>query len=111
MSVQFYDQIDMNGLLITELAPGVAGTDAVNVNQLSAASPVGYAETIGDGVATTFTITHSFNTLDVMVQVIEVATGAHVFATVVNDTVNTVEVTFGTTPTTNQYRVLVIPVP
>jgi hypothetical protein len=111
MAVQFRDDIDMNGLLITELAPGVAGTDAVNVNQLTASAPSGYAETIGDGVATTFTITHGFNTLDVMVTVIEVATGAHILTTVVNDTVNDVEVTFGVAPTASQYRVLVIPVP
>jgi hypothetical protein len=109
--VQFRGQIDMNGLPITELAPGVAGTDAVNVNQLTASGPQGYAQTIGDGTNTTFTVTHNFSTLDVMVAVIEVSTGAHIITTVVNNGVNTVQVTFGTVPTTNQYRVLVIPVP
>lgn len=110
--VQFVSQIDMNGFLITELAPGVAGTDAVNVNQLTAGSAEGFRQTIGDGVATSFTVVHGF-TNDVMVSVYAVATGAEIYTTVARDTATPteVEISFGAAPTTNQYRVLVIPVP
>lgn len=109
--IQFSNQIDMNGNLITELAPGVAGTDGANINQLNASSPQGYAETIGDGVATTFVITHNLSTSDVITSVYEISTGNYIFADVSIDSVNAVEASFSVAPTSGQYRVLVIPVP
>ena len=109
--VQFGQQIDMNGFKITELAPGVAGTDAVNVNQLTASGPQGFAVSVGDGSLSTFTVTHNFNTFDVMTQVYEVATGNYYATEARIATVNTVEVSFGAPPASNQFRVLVIPVP
>ncbi len=109
--VQFGNQIDMNGFKVTELGPGVSGTDAVNVNQLSAGSPQGFAQNIGDGSATSFTVTHNFNTLDVITAVVEISTGNYVFADMRVSSVNAVVVAFGSAPTTNQYRVLIIPVP
>lgn len=109
--VQFTNQIDMNGFKVTELGPGTAGTDGVNVNQLNTAAPQGFAQTVGDGVAASFTVTHSLNTLDVMTQVLEVASGSYVSTTVAVTGVNAVQVDFGAAPTTDQYRVLVIPVP
>lgn len=109
--VQFTNQIDMNGFAVTELAPGVAGTDGVNVNQLTANAPQGFGQTIGNGVLTSFTVTHNFGTLDVITAVVEVATGAYVYTTAAVASVNAVQVDFGTAPSTNQYRVLVVPVP
>ncbi len=109
--VQFTNQIDMNGFKVTEVGPGVAGTDAVNLSQLTAAAPQGFAQTIGDGVATLFTITHNLNTLDVITQVYEAASGTYALADARIATVNTVEVAFLLPPTAGQYRVLVIPVP
>jgi hypothetical protein len=109
--VQFTNQIDMNGFKVTELGPGIAGTDAVNVNQLTSSSPQGFAETVGDGINASFTITHNLNTLDVITAVYEVSTGNYVFTDSRIASVNTVVVAFGSTPTTSQYRVLVIPVP
>jgi hypothetical protein len=109
--VQFVQQIDMNNLKITELAPGVAGTDAVNVNQLTASSPQGFAANVGDGVATTFLISHNFSTFDVLVQVYEIATGATVHPTIERAAEDDVRLTFGVAPTASQYRLLVIPVP
>lgn len=109
--VQFVQQIDMNGLSITELAPGVAGTDAVNVNQLATASPQGFAADIGDGVATSFTVTHLLSTFDVIVQVYEIATGATVHPTINRVAEDDVQLIFGVAPTSAQYRLLVIPVP
>lgn len=109
--VQFGSQIDMNANKITELAPGVAGTDAVNVNQLTAGGPQGFSATIGDGVAATFNVVHSLNTTDVMVQVFDVANGDQWVTEVSTNGVNTVDVSFGFIPTANQFRVQVIPVP
>lgn len=63
--------------------------------------------TIGDGTATTLTVTHNLNTLDVVVSVREVSTGAQVLVDNVANGVNTVQLTFGTAPTTGQYRVTV----
>lgn len=109
--VQFTNQIDMNGFRVTEMAPGVAGTDAVNVSQLAAAAPQGYAETVGDGVLTAFTVTHNLGTADVITAVYELATGNYVFTDSRVASANTVEVAFGAAPTVGQYRVLVLPVP
>lgn len=109
--VQFSNQIDMNGLKVTELGPGVAGTDAVNVNQLTAASPQGFGQDVGDGAALTFNVDHNFSTLDVMVQVFRKADGVNVFTDVTRSTVNRVVVDFGFAVALNSHRVLVIPVP
>lgn len=109
--VQFGQQIDMNGFKVTELGTGIAGTDAVNVSQLNAASPQGFAQTVGDGVATSFTVSHNFSTFDVIVQVYEVSTGNEIYTDVRRSAEDDVIVAFGSAPTTNQYRVLVVPVP
>lgn len=64
--------------------------------------------TIGDGTATTLTVTHGLNTQDVLVSIKEVTTNAGVIADWVANGVNTVQLTFGTAPTTGQYRVTVV---
>jgi len=64
--------------------------------------------TIGDGTATTISITHNFNTRDLIVSVREVSSNAGVIADWVANTDNTVQITFGTAPTTGQYRVAVV---
>lgn len=67
-----------------------------------------YAANVGDGTATTYTITHNLNTRDVVVQIYENGDDyEQVWATVKRATVNTVTVTFGTAPTAAQYRVVV----
>lgn len=109
--VQFGQDIDMNANSITELAPGVAGTDAVNVNQLNAITPQGFSATIGDGVASTFNVVHSLGTTDVMVQVFDVANGDQWITEVSTNGANSVDITFGFVPTVGQFRVQVIPVP
>lgn len=65
------------------------------------------ARTIGDGTTLTYTITHNFNTRDVVVQVFDTATYDTVFADVLRDTVDSVEVTFSSAPALNAYRVVV----
>jgi len=65
-------------------------------------------QTIGDGTATTYSVTHSFNTFDVDA-VVKEATGARRNTIVEWDTpdVNTVRVLFKTAPASNSYRVIV----
>ena len=72
------------------------------------ALPNKYADTIGDGTATTYTITHNLNTTDITYSVKEIATGDIVFTNVKVTGVNTISVSFAVAPTSNQYRVVVI---
>lgn len=67
-----------------------------------------YSASIGDGTATTLTVTHNLNTQDVIVSVREVSTNAVVIADVVANGVNTVQLTFAVAPTTGQYRATVV---
>lgn len=109
--VQFGSPIDMNGNKVTELAPGTNPTDAVNLSQLTAASPQGFSATVGDGVASTFNVVHSLATTDVMIQVYEVSSGDVWIVEASTSGANAVDVTFGFVPTAGQFRVQVIPVP
>ncbi len=87
-----------NGITINS---GVVAVDTTVVARKASA-------TIGDGTATTITVTHNLNTQDVIVSVREAATNAVVLADVVANGVNTVQITFAVAPTTGQYRVTVI---
>lgn len=110
--VQFGQQIDMNANKITELAPGTAGTDAVNVNQLNAFAD-GFSVLVGDGVASTFTVTHNFalaNKDDFITRVAEAATGVEYTVEVTSIGINSFSVAFGFVPTSGQFRVSALPV-
>jgi hypothetical protein len=101
---------------ITELATQAetdAGTDDLRiVTPLkllnSPRSHRAASSTIGDGTASTFSITHSYNTFDVQVTVRE-ATGLRRVVMVETDTpdVNTARVLFNAAPAANSYRVTV----
>ena len=67
----------------------------------------GAAASVGDGTNTAYTITHSLNSRDVIVQVYDNATYDTVFTDVVRSTVNTVVVTFAVAPSSNAYRVVI----
>ena len=59
------------------------------------------------GTSTT-TVTHNFDTLDVSVQIVEVAGGATVFGDVVRNNADTVTVTLlGASIQANDYRIVV----
>jgi hypothetical protein len=72
---------------------------------LSRVSKQGCAASVG-GVSTT-TVTHNFNTVDVVVQVYEVATGATVIGDVTRANSNTVSVVLNGTISANDYTIVV----
>lgn len=65
------------------------------------------AATIGDGSATSYTVTHNLANQDVMAQVREVATNKVVEVDITNNGVNTVVIDFAVAPALNAYRVVV----
>ena len=68
-----------------------------------------YSVEIGDGSATTYTVTHNLNTRDVIVTVYKNATDYEVvFADVKHATANTVTVSFAVAPASNAYKVVVV---
>lgn len=68
-----------------------------------------YAETIGNGVDTSFTITHDLGTQDVVVEVYEAASPFDtVIADIAHTTINSVTVSFAAAPSSNEYRVVVL---
>ena len=85
---------------ITVLTNTVAIDNAVVVSK--------YNTSIGDGSATSYTVTHNLNTRDVQVTLYDnTAPYAEVIADVQHTTVNTITVLFSVAPTSNQYRVVV----
>jgi hypothetical protein len=67
----------------------------------------GAVASVGDGSNTAYTITHSLNSRDVIVQVYDNATYENVFVDTARPTVNTVTLTFATAPALNSYRVII----
>lgn len=63
--------------------------------------------TIGNGSSTSIAVTHSLNSLDVHVEVYEIATGATVGVDVVRTNVNTVTINASPAPATNSLRVVI----
>lgn len=68
-----------------------------------------YAANIGNGTATTITVTHNLNTTDITVTLREVATPYNVVITDIQIVdANNIKLLFAVAPTANQYRVVVI---
>lgn len=105
-----YDTLDLLGNALTGVPTPAAPTDGANKAYVDSAAGGGsstFAQSIGDGAAVSYSVTHGLNTKDVSVDVYELATGATVYPDVTRGTVNTVTVAFEIAATTNQYRVLV----
>lgn len=68
-----------------------------------------YAASIGDSSATTFTVTHNFDTKDVTVQIFENgASHAQIEADVEHSTTSAVTIKFASAPDTDEYRVVIV---
>ena len=67
-----------------------------------------YATNVGDGTATSYTITHNLATRDVIVSLYDnVSPYAEVMADIEHTTTNTITLLFSIAPTNNKYRVVV----
>lgn len=73
----------------------------------AAAPSAAYATSIGDGASTSFNVDHALGTLDVQVAIYRNSTGAEIEADITRSTVNRVVIGFVTTPSSNEYRVVV----
>jgi len=101
-----------SGLNVTsDLAVGAGNGITVLTNTVAIDSSVvvsKYATNVGDGTATSYTITHNLGTRDVIVSVYE---GSGSYAEVICDvnhaTTNTITLLFSVAPTLDQYRVVV----
>lgn len=67
-----------------------------------------YTQTIGDGIATVYTVSHNFNSTTVLTGITDTSTGEVVDADVVNIDANNVTVTFAEAPSSDAYMVTVI---
>lgn len=96
---------DANGFAIGAGNGIVVGTNTISVDATVVARK--YSTTLSTS-ATSYTVTHNLGTLDVHVQVYEVATGEEVLVDNVRATTSTVTLGFASAPTANAYRVVVI---
>ena len=96
---------DANGFAIGAGNGIVVGTNTISVDATVVARK--YSTTLSTS-ATSYTVTHNLGTLDVHVQVYEVATGEEVIVDNVRASTSTVTIGFASAPTSNAYRVVVI---
>ena len=88
----------------TNLAAG--GTQGAGVSTPALARKV--IKTVGNGVDTSFTLVHSFNTREVMIQVFDASSYDTVIADTVRTDANTVTISFSVAPSSNAFTVVVI---
>lgn len=95
----------------TDLAVGAGNGITVLTNTVAIDSAVvvsKYNASVGDGSATSYTVTHNLGTRDVQVTVYDnSAPYAEVICDVNHATTNTITLLFSVAPTSNQYRVVV----
>jgi hypothetical protein len=98
---------DPNYAATTATALGSLDT-RVDALEAAGGSAGGYVASIGDGTASTYTVTHNLATKDVHCTVYRISDGQTVHPVITRPGTNTVGIDFGSTvPTTNQFRVLV----
>jgi hypothetical protein len=97
--------------LSSDLAVGAGNGISVLTNTVAIDTAVvvsKYNASIGDGSATSYTVTHNLGTRDVQVTIYDNASPyAEVIADVQHTTTNTITLLFSVAPTSNQYRVVV----
>ena len=96
----------------TDYAVSVTAGSGIAVSSSSGAYTINakaYSTAIGDGTATTYTITHNLSVAnDSFITVRDTTTNYYVYPDIVYVGTNSIQVIFVSAPTTNQYRVTVI---
>ena len=82
-------------------------TDFCSAVETCVASDLTYATNIGNGVATSYQVTHNLGTRDVMVQLYDNSSYDTVYADVVRNTTNQITITTNSAIATNDVRVLI----
>lgn len=111
MAVNYFDNLDIHNNRVRNAADAALAQDYVTLAQLQASTDNGFATSIGDGSATTYNVVHGLNSTDVLIQVIELASGDVVGVGASTNGLNSVDITFAVAPATNSFRVLVLRVP
>jgi hypothetical protein len=96
---------DANGFAIGAGNGIVVGTNTISVDATVVARK--FSQTLSTS-ATSYTVTHNLGTVDVHVQVYEIATGEEVIVDNVRASTSAVTIGFASAPTANAYRVVVI---
>lgn len=81
--------------------------DGTNYKTIQNIQESTYATSVGDGSATSYTVTHNLGSRDVIVQLYDASSYDTVIADVVRTNTTTVTLTFGAAPASNDIRVLV----
>jgi hypothetical protein len=105
-----------NYITIAPVAPAaIESGDSVNqaLNKLQAqlnqeSGQTRYRETIGDGTSTSFVISHSLNTKDVIVHLYDVSNGLSLAVDVSRISVDQVKIDFQSAPASQSKRVLIL---
>jgi hypothetical protein len=106
--------VGTTALAFAQIGAGVAytagtgisiGGNVISIDTAVVARKISF--TVGDGALTSIPVTHSLGTLDVQVQVYEVATGATVDCDVVRTSTSVATLGFTTAPALNTLRVVV----
>ena len=88
-------------------AEALAGTDTAKVITPAGLATRSFSTSIGDGSATSITVTHNLNSRDVIIQLYDNSSYDTVFADVVRTTVDTATISFAAAPASGDIRVLV----
>lgn len=110
LGVNYGDGIEAggDGEIRAHLGTGLAFDGSGAVTLASGYGVRKYSATIGDGSATSYTVSHNFNTRDVEVSVYDTATYEEVIVDITRTNVNAVTIGFAAAPSANSYRVVVV---
>jgi len=81
--------------------------DGTNYYEVQTVGESTFAASIGDGSATSYTVTHNLGSQDVIVQLYDASSLDTVYADVVRTSTSVVTIDFAVAPTTNDIRVLI----